>query len=955
MNKANKRKLAMYAEANPGATVYVILKLAKPLLHLLCGFIWLSSEHFDICQDTAAARNDPRSYRVSEAAQQSYLTKFRKEVDHLMHSEHMFLPSAGCTMAMRALMFRLLSRCSCAVHHYLTVSHRNCPYGLFKALTGGALEVQDIPLCLQDELTTAILSDFPTYNELQSEECQQILSSIAHSFQIDILNIEAAHASTRRLITLRSVQTWALSMEQLNTEFILRKIVCLREPFMPSGRMCARNQTSKKRKRQEAAAHQPRIRSDNKQKVGYGGTWRAFMRTHVKGIKFKQVGPTIKRMRLRYHLLKASKDSEWSLLEHLGVLATLAGQQGAVPFPRLEEAATPNPGILQDDFGSRAVVPFETAGDVVQAELRQLRQESRVLSSLAATEREQMASDVVEAGKMHKQLLGGQQGQSSELVGALGSGSYHCLPGHLGQPDVAYFVAPADLLEIFKKTGSARKRYGHGLWTPLMNEWHSLNRLVRHSEHAVIQTSETRETSKSMCLEQGTCICKSFVWHYHCKFIALMCKPHFLPKREARKQSTAAAAAEAPKASPQPAGPSAGSAPSQPKPKKKAVKTPHRVLAEQGFLVVRVSACKGRVTRHADNPWVQLAAKRAGHSAELPAITDGGVAAGQEQEDQLEQSLWFHLGFMNYRTWQCTVTPLNYSHSDDEGVHLYAQDPLGCCLHLDFVKQNQDLKAAWVAQYYTVHSTGATLAPADMLPAHVIVRTYKGLPPLKVWLGEEMEARMRHQRARGGRGGQRQQGGSRASHGAAAGQTSRSAGSASGSAALGHADPDFQAPASDTVIEDRPNAKQLPSGDEASGSDKDHTLEDRLVTDDPTPLDEAAEDLEHDDVPDISGAQASSSSVRPVKGPADASAPSDAAAPRHGRGGGAGGGEKSGTEVVFDLGQGASIRYYPVSNVLQAYCRLHGSDCRKTRTVKAGRQEHQGRPLGFLLSWLKVR
>ena len=470
-----------------------------------------------------------------------------------------------------------------------------------------------------------------------------------------------------------------------------------------------------------------------------------------------------------------------------------------------------------------------------------------------------------------------------------------------------------------------------------MNEWHSLNRLVRHSEHARIQTGET---SKSMCLEQGTCICKSSVWHYHCKFIALMCKPHFLPKREARNK----AAAEAPKASPRPAGPSGhltGSAPSQPQPKKKAVKTPHRVLAEQGFLVVRVSPCKGTITRHADNSWVQLAAKRAGHSAELPAVAD------EEQEDQLEQSLWYHLGFMNYRTRQCTVTPLNYSHSDDEGVHLHAQDPLACCLHLDFVKQNQDLKAAWVAQYYTVYSTGASLAPADMLPAHVIVRAYKGLPPLKVWLGEEVEARMRRLRARGGQG---QQGGSRASRGAAAGRSSRSRGSASGSAALGNADPDFQAPASDTALEDKPNAMQLPSGDEASGSDKDHTMEDRLVTEDPTRLDEAAEDLEKDDVPDITGGQASSSSVRPV----DASGPSDAAAPRHGRGGGVGGGEKSGTEVVYDLGPGfGSVRFYPVSSTMQAYCPKHGSDCRKTRTVKPGRQEHQGRPLGFLLAWLE--
>ncbi|CAE7852258.1 unnamed protein product, partial [Symbiodinium necroappetens] len=617
MNKANKRKLAMYAEASPGCTVYVILKMAKPLLRLLCGFIWLSSEQFDICQDTAAARNDPRSYRVTEAAQQTYLSKFRQQVDHLMQTEHMLLPATGCTVAMRALMFRLLSRCSCAVHQYLTVSHRNCPYRVFKALTGQATEVEDIPLCLQDDLTKAILADFPTYSELQSEECQQILSSIAHSFQLDILNIEAAHASTRRLITLRSVQTWALSMEQLNAEWVLRSLVSLREPFMPSGLMSVNYQMRKKRKRQEAAAHQPKIRDDGKQKIGHGGTWRAFMHRNLKGVKFKQ----------------ASRDTEWSLLEHLGLLATLAGQQGAVPFPAVPKAQGPNPHILQDDSGSGAVVPFETTGDVVQAELRQLKQESRVQRSLGETEREQMAADVVEASKMHHDLLSAQQGQSSALVGALGSGAYRCLPGHFGQPDVAYFSAPADLLvkEVFKQTSSVRKKYGHGLWTALMTEWQSLNRLVRHSEHEAVQVGET---SKSMCLEQGTCVCKSSVWHYHCKFVALMCKPHFLPKRDSNQSK---ARAQGPETIPQPAGPSArltGSAPSEPKVKKKAVKTPHRILAEQGFLVVRVSACKGRITWHADNSWVQLAARSAGRgdqSAELPAITDGQTGVEQEE------------------------------------------------------------------------------------------------------------------------------------------------------------------------------------------------------------------------------------------------------------------------------------------------------------------------------------
>ena len=61
------------------------------------------------------------------------------------------------------------------------------------------------------------------------------------------------------------------------------------------------------------------------------------------------------------------------------------------------------------------------------------------------------------------------------------------------------------------------------------------------------------------------------------------------------------------------------------------------------------------------------------------------------------------------------------------------------------------------------------------------------------------------------------------------------------------------------------------------------------------------------------------------------------------------------TEVVFELEHG-SIRFYPKSNVMQAFCRCAGhlDDCRKGRTTVASeKREFQKRPLGYLASWLQ--
>ena len=312
LNRASRKKVAMYAASSPGSTVLVILAMMKPALRLLVRFIGLSSEEFDRRQEASNLSGEPRTYRVVEAAQGRQVNEFFQDISALMHTPFDLLPASSATLAMRGLMFRMLSRCSCAVHQLLQVSHRNTPYALFRALVGDSEAVAEIPPCLQDPLAHLVLSAFPDYSALQSDRAQMILSSVAQTMSIDVLDVEARHASARRLITARSVQTWRLSLSQLNSEWISRQVVILREPW-----------TVVQGKGQKRKMSSQAVKKDRPGKRGGGGPWRAFLYLNARGRK-DCFGPTMKHFKVQYQLLKLTQSAEWDGLTDLGFLGTLA-------------------------------------------------------------------------------------------------------------------------------------------------------------------------------------------------------------------------------------------------------------------------------------------------------------------------------------------------------------------------------------------------------------------------------------------------------------------------------------------------------------------------------------------------------------------------------------------------------------------------------------------------------
>ena len=109
------------------------------------------------------------------------------------------------------------------MHQLLRSRHRQNPYMLFKLLVGHIDEIVSVPSCLHDELASEFFQRFPTRSAATSPEALAVLQGIALSSDTDISAMESRHAITRRFTTLRSLQTWTASLEDINVQWVMKQ------------------------------------------------------------------------------------------------------------------------------------------------------------------------------------------------------------------------------------------------------------------------------------------------------------------------------------------------------------------------------------------------------------------------------------------------------------------------------------------------------------------------------------------------------------------------------------------------------------------------------------------------------------------------------------------------------------------------------------------------------------
>ena len=227
----------------------------------------------------------------------------------------------------RSLGFRMAARVGATAFFQLGIPLQNAPYTIFGLLEGDsaakAKALLALPPCLLDPFSAEHLRQFSTEDQLTGADSKEILRACALLHEVDIAARECGHAASRRLTTLRSVQTHSVALEDLGAEFVCHQFRKQRSSWY--GELPAEGGSDQQGPPPEPPAP----------KRG-GGAWRAFV--HCRG----QGGQSVANTRQLADEYKALPAEEMARYVRLGAAGTQALQAGS---PR---AFSLTPAMLRD-------------------------------------------------------------------------------------------------------------------------------------------------------------------------------------------------------------------------------------------------------------------------------------------------------------------------------------------------------------------------------------------------------------------------------------------------------------------------------------------------------------------------------------------------------------------------------------------------------------------------------
>lgn len=229
INAAHKRHAAEWLRGLPLGRLILQRMLMEPLRELLgaqfkvAGAEW---EQEQACKAAAAiAMGDlstsSRQYRLVLAAQGVAERRCQQQVAEIWRSEVLWscVPLCDCTISFRALAFKCISRLACVVHELLEVPHRAFPTRMFLLMVQPELAsaFAEEPECLLDPWSRKLREMYPS---LAGAEFQSTLLLCALLCWSDISTLESKHASVRRLLVTRSVQTHRSTFDELSAHWL---------------------------------------------------------------------------------------------------------------------------------------------------------------------------------------------------------------------------------------------------------------------------------------------------------------------------------------------------------------------------------------------------------------------------------------------------------------------------------------------------------------------------------------------------------------------------------------------------------------------------------------------------------------------------------------------------------------------------------------------------------------
>ena len=273
INEQHRMTAKEWVSSMPGIRLVIMKIVAAPLLATMQKFLFISSPKWERKQVARAARGQQRSYRVLEGALGHDLTQCMDSLLNSARAVPLALPSSAMRRCIRTLQFRMVASALGSLHAYLRVERQSLKFQWFKILQQQSqpeeLErVYQIPPCMADELSSKLLSLFPTVEDACSHECQSIAVFLGCALFTDIAKVEARHSSNRE-VTFARARGWFVDMSDLNAKFVSRQFA-------------ARKQKRKDRKKPGPRPRKP-LRKKN---TRGGGPWRAFIHHRYRGMKF---------------------------------------------------------------------------------------------------------------------------------------------------------------------------------------------------------------------------------------------------------------------------------------------------------------------------------------------------------------------------------------------------------------------------------------------------------------------------------------------------------------------------------------------------------------------------------------------------------------------------------------------------------------------------------------------
>ena len=182
---------------------------------------------------------------LTEAAEGAQEQKFFQQTMELWENEAIWaiIDTDKICVQTNVLIFTLLARQASLVEQLLAAMHRKPPYSAFRLLNNRETvhDLQNVRLCEMDSGTRQLLE---LYGGWEGDDLWHSLHLKAQVCSTNISPVESKHASVRRLLTQRSVQTWSLQASSASAEFLAQTMRrSLRSPMLPmrsSGRPAAR-------------------------------------------------------------------------------------------------------------------------------------------------------------------------------------------------------------------------------------------------------------------------------------------------------------------------------------------------------------------------------------------------------------------------------------------------------------------------------------------------------------------------------------------------------------------------------------------------------------------------------------------------------------------------------------------------------------------------------------------